>query len=315
VVGPASTGAFYLEHLTDEDLRLLAGLVGSAREPDRAKAPSTGVAVPGLEEAAAARAPELRGRPDLVEALVAAPGAFEAVLGPDQDPFLRASPFLVFALAVHRATHELAGASFVHEWLGPRQRVAVFDVEPLRRFLADPMRRLFLVELLASYTHVASGSVWVRTGRGWRRQRFSELDPVRLADLLEVVPEAERPGVYRRLGDLALFLTGVFPDHTAARRLSSVAAHRLLAAAQLDEPPEQSGSELPTAVADPGLVPLLEELGRRWYRLAGAAAPIATGTLRIVSEVASQFRAARRVLNFVTDRSLFAVRERFFPAA
>ena len=57
------------------------------------------------------------------------------------------------------------------------------------------------------------------TRRGWRRRRFSELDPVQLAGMLEAVSPAERPGVLRRLGDLALFLTGVFPDHTASTPL------------------------------------------------------------------------------------------------
>ncbi len=73
------------------------------------------------------------------------------------------------------------------------------------------MRRLFLAELLSSYTHVASGTVWAKSGGRWRRRRFSELDPVQLARLAEVVPDWERLAVYRRLGDLALFLTGVFP--------------------------------------------------------------------------------------------------------
>src|SRR5690606_24818469 len=97
----------------------------------------------------------------------------------------------------------------------PRRRLPVFDVASLREFLDDHMRRYFLVELLASYTHVASGVSWARTSRGWRKRKFSELDPVRLAELLTVVEPPERAGVFRRLGDLALFLTGVFPDHTA----------------------------------------------------------------------------------------------------
>ena len=137
-------------------------------------------------------------------------------------------PFLTFAVAVHRLAAQLDTATYVNEWIGPRRRVPVFAVEPLRRLLADPLRRFFFVELLASYTHVASGSTWVATRRGWRRRRFSELDPVQLAGLLETVPPAERPGVLRRLGDLSLFLTGVFPDHTAATPLG-----RPMAEAQL----------------------------------------------------------------------------------
>src|SRR5690348_10230268 len=47
------------------------------------------------------------------------------------------------------------------------------------------------------------------------------------AGLLEAVPQAERPGVYRRLGDVTLFLTGVFPDYAATRVLGPVNAARL----------------------------------------------------------------------------------------
>jgi hypothetical protein len=116
--------------------------------------------------------------------------------------------------------------------------------------------------LLASYVHVASGSVWVQTARGWRRRRrYSELDPIRLAALLEVVDEAERPGVWRRLGDLALFLTGVFPDHTDVPGVAPVRATRLLRSAGLGPGDAETG----------GGVALLELLGRRWYRLAQAS--------------------------------------------
>src|SRR5262249_40263929 len=82
-----------------------------------------------------------------------------------------ASPFLTFAVAVHRVAERLARASYVDEWIGPRQRVPVFAVEPLRQLLADPLRRFFFVELLTSYTHVVSGSTWTATPRGRRPRR------------------------------------------------------------------------------------------------------------------------------------------------
>ncbi|MBO0714616.1 MAG: hypothetical protein J2P59_07655, partial [Acidimicrobiales bacterium] len=288
-------------HLTDEDLALLSRATGATgeRHPDGA-----------TKEAAVS----LRRRPERLDALLGRPEVFEATFNPEAEPLLGPSPFLVFAVAVHRAAAELSGATFVEEWLGPRQRVAVFDVERLRDFLADPLHRLFLVELLASFTHVASGSVLVRTRRGFRRQRFSELDPVRLASILEVVPETDRPGIYRRLGDLCLFLTGVFPDHTAGRALSAVGTARLLRAAQLTEQPTATPDGVPSAVADPGLVSLLEQLGQRWYHLAGQSVPVVSGTMRAVRDMATQFREARRALNLVTDRFLFPERERWFPA-
>jgi hypothetical protein len=289
------TATAYLEHLTDDDLELLS----SAHRVVTGEV--LGVA-------------ELRSREAPVDGLLARPEVFEAVFGVEKgaDPFMRGSPFLVFAVAVHRCAEDLRQVAFVPEWLGPRQRVAVFDVQALRDFLADATLRFFLVELLASYTHVASGSFWVQTGRGWRRRRFSELDPVRLASLLEVVPEAERVGIYRRLGDLALFMTGVFPDHTAMRALAPIDTARLLRAARLATGAGEPAGGYPESVEPSGPVALLEHLGRRWYRLACDTAPSPTGAMRVVGEVAERFRLARRVLNLVTDRHLFVLRDRWF---
>src|SRR6266536_1917221 len=255
----------YLEHLSDADLALLGSAAGSLP------------------------AERLRGDPAMVERLLDDPRTFQAVFGGTgrADPLLRASPFLVFALAIQRGAEDLREAAFVGEWAGPRQRLPVFDV--------------------------ASGSVLVQTRRGWRRQRFSELDPVRLAALLDVVPAGERVGIYRRLGDLALFLTGVFPDHTATRAFAPVHAQRLLRHAGL----EGVEAGRPGSMAEPawgsGGVALLERLGRRWYRLAYQSAPVRTAPLRVMDEVAERFDQARRILNLVTDTYLFPFRARWFP--
>jgi hypothetical protein len=245
--------------------------------------------------------------PAALGALLAHPATFAAVWTPQEDePMLGASPFLVFGTAVHRAWIDLQGARHVDEWVGVRQRLPVLGGDDLRTFLEGSARRLFLASLLASYTSVASGSTWVRTPRGWRRTRFSELDPVGLAALLDVVPPAERAGVYRRLGDLALFLTGVFPDHTDQHVLGPLAEERLLRASRVRDPAEVEATA-------GGPVGLLERLGGRWYRLAVDAARLPrSGTLRVVAEVGEQFGVARRVLNVVTDRYLYPVRDRLF---
>jgi hypothetical protein len=175
--------------------------------------------------------------------------------------------------------------------------VPVFDAPELRDFLRSDARRLFLAELLASFTRVASGRYRVTSGGRSRTRRFSELDPVRLAGLLDAVPEQSRPGVYRRLGDVALFLSGVFPDYVAGRAFGPVDAARLLRAAQV--PP----AERERLAAAPDLE-LLELLGARWYRSALALTPVRTSRLDVVGEVAERFRQARRVLNHVADRYL-----------
>jgi hypothetical protein len=283
-------GSEYASHLTDADLGLLASVAAA----------DAGPAVDALS---------LRSDPVALLRLLEHPGAFRAVFGgPGDTAYGRAapaSPFLVFAVSVQRAAAELASAGHVPERTGPRQRVPLFDVPALRDFLAAPARRLFLAELLASFTRVASGRYRARVGGRMRTRRFSELDPVRLAGLLETVPQAERPGVYRRLGDVTLFLTGVFPDYASAHALGPVSTAQLLRAAQLP------ASQRDRLAGPPG-IELWEHLGARWYRAARDQAPVATARLTVVGEVADRFRQARRVLNHVADQYLFPTGNSWF---
>ena len=256
----------YAEYLTEADLRLLARAAG-------------------LSGGAMAR---LADDPGFIEGLLADSRVFDAVFGAS-DEVVFVSPFLAFGVAVHRAVADLAAMDYLPERSGPRQRIPVFDTPELRDFLDSAQRRLFLAELLASFTRVASGRS--------RTRRFSELDPVRLAGLLEVMPEESRPGIYRRLGDVSLFLAGVFPDYSVSHALGPVDVSRLLRSARV---PAVERDGLAAAPA----LDLLEYLGARWYRAALATAPVRTARLDVVGEVAGRFRQARRVLNHLADRYL-----------
>ncbi len=275
----------YVDHLTDADLALLARVGGLGGDD----------------------ALRLRNHPELVEHLVGLPGAYELVFDarPGTDPLSRASPFLVFAVLVHRCARDLQGSTFVAEWAGPRRRLPVFDAATLRDFLAEPDHRYFLAELLASYTHVSSGAFLVRDRRGLRRRRFNELDPLALASLLDVVPAAQRPAVFRRLGDLMLLLTGVFPDRTGGWALSPVGVERLERIGTGDAPADDDEDAV-----EPGPLATLERLGRRFYGIAARAAPARSA--EILQAVTERFSQARRVLNLVTDRYLFPFRASWF---
>jgi hypothetical protein len=281
----------YADYLTQADLRLLARAVG----------------------ASAAAVADLAGDAAAIEGLLADPRVFSAVFGtpsPAQsaapEVLVFASPFLAFGVAVHRAVADLAAMDYLPERSGLRQRVPVFDTPELRDFLGSAERRLFLAELLASFTRVASGRYRVPgsasgsgagSGGRSRTRRFSELDPVKLAGLIEVAPEESRPGIYRRLGDVSLFLAGVFPDYSAMHAFGPVDVSRLLRSARV---PAGDRDGLAAAPA----LDLLEYLGARWYRAALATAPVRTARLDVVGEVAERFRQARRVLNHLADRYL-----------
>jgi hypothetical protein len=291
--------AAYLEHLTDADLALL--VPHAAEEAHRPELRAT-----------------LRHRRGGIEDLFFRPELFEDVFaaGRHADPLIGVSPFLAFAVAVHRTAHELASATYTAEWVGIGRRTPLFDVAGLRQFLSRPWHRFFLAELLASYTHVSSGSVMVATRRGLRRQRFSELDPVRLAGLLEVVSPAERPGVLRRLGDLALFLTGVFPDYVARRGFAPIERGRLARAGRMNpsRPERDRGGALrPLDPDEDNAVALLEQIGRRAYRAAfHLINPPVPGNIAVLGELPESFGDARRILGVVTERFLFSHRDRWF---
>jgi hypothetical protein len=285
-------GSGYADHLTDADLELLATV-----------AEGTGA------QAVTAATAWLRAHPEELPRLVGDSRVFQAVFGPEAPARAAAraalaSPFLIFAVAVHRAAADLETMDHVPE-RSLRQRVPLFDAPELRDFLGSAARRLFLAELLASFTRTASVQYRAavrgqpgRTARGARGRRVSELDLVRMAGLLDAVPEAERAGVYRRLGDVALFLTGVFPDYAAAHALGPVSATGLLRSAQV---PAQRHDQLAAAPA----IDLFEHLGAQWYRAAWGLAPARTARLAVVADVAERFRQARRVLNHIADRCLF----------
>ena len=282
--------SIYLEHLTDGDI---AALVDVSRTGDMA----------GLREFLAEDSERLRG-------LLASDALYDMLLGSGhEEALLRASPFLVFAVLISRAHADLGKAPFVQEWVAPSRRVPVFEVSRLQDFSQDLAHQLFLAELLASYTRVASGTHWVHTARGWRTHRYSELDVMRLVEMLDIVPESQQPGVLRRLGDLALFLTGVFPDFSGARVFRPTAI-RQIENAIMDSPSE---SRLQRA-SESGAMAFLELIGSASYHRASVIAEQRSGTWGPLRDIAGGFGDARRMLNFVTDRYLFVFRDHWFTS-
>ena len=219
-----------------------------------------------------------------LETALGSPAVEAAVFGGGDDAGVAVgvSPFLAFATAVHRMAVALETATFVEERWAPRVRIPVFDTAALRALLSDPARRYFLVELLTSYTRVSSGVTWTRTARGWRRRRFSELDPSRLAELLEVVAapsgrastgaSATWPGSSSGCSSTTRRRSGPAPPPTACCGCRGSGATR-----------------------------------RRWRR------PV-TATLAVADHMADHFDEGRRVLNAVADRYLFPWREVWFGA-
>jgi hypothetical protein len=271
-------GTEYLRRLSDADLRALV----HADEVSAAEAD--------------ARIQALRREPALLLDVLDRPAVSAALINVASadagQRFTLVSPFLVFAAAIHRVAADLSHSGYVPERTAPGLRVPVFDGPLLDAYLSEPVHRLFLAELLASFARSSSGVIVTRTARGLRRRRWNDLDLERLAGLLDALPEQQRPPVWQRLGDLALFLAGVFPAAIERGLAGRLDPARLARITGLAVPPESGPAEL------------LEWFGAGWYRLAArrAAAPEESGAA--LRDNAEHIHEARRVLNAAADRYL-----------
>ena len=229
---------------------------------------------------------ELARRPWALADLLRHPAVVDAVLD-DVSLCPEVSPLLFFAVLTHQAAEDLTDTSWVADWAGPKSRLPVFDVDPVAEFAEAPTRLLFIAGVLAAFAAPETLPV-PDTG-----DRLSEL-----AGWLGAAAPADRVILLRRLGDLALFQAGVFPDAIGGRLLAPAEA------AQLGQTVGLAPEEI-EALTDPGSpapgLDARETLGSAWYH---ACANESTETPAVLLDVASRIRPARRFLNHLADRYL-----------
>ena len=249
-----------LEMLTDADITYALRVTEAATGGDLAGAVRT-----------------LRNDPAVLAAMLEDPRLEPAIL---QDPqiLLKVSPYFFFSILLRRSRRELRHRSFTAEWLAPRKRLPVFDAQRIAHTLDDTARVHYLAELLASFTSVGRAPA-DRKGSGPAGRAFHELNLDDLRRLRRHAEAAERFALDRRLGDVALFLAGVFPDSAQGSM-------------QLDEWEDESQTR---------------------YRSA-ARAPEARqcGLRETLDGLAADLHPARKALNFVADRFLQPLRCEWF---
>jgi hypothetical protein len=258
--------------LTDEDVRFVAETVGAGRS--------------GTEIDATL----LREREDLLDVMLDDDRLVQRLLGDDQV-LVRVSPQFVFSVLLRRVIRDLRERPYTLERT-PVETVAVFDAPHVHRFIAEPKVWSYLVTMLTSFVRTETVTLWVRRGETYSRRRFSTLSMEDMIALAGLVGAEEARPLFRRIADIALFTSGVFPDYlrTATRRAPR--AHRSHAI-----PPRRE---------------VYEEHGRRFYRLAAAAEPGPEG--RILETLAEEFPMARKSLEILSDRYLRWTRLRLFQA-
>jgi hypothetical protein len=131
----------------------------------------------------------------------------------EETVLLQISPWLFFTVLLRRAWRDLEREAFTVEQRG-RQKVVLFDAGRVVQLLAQELVRDYLATMLASFTRVESVTVLAELRPGtWRAYRTNELNVEGMMRYSQTLDEAFRFAPYKRIGDVCLFLTGVFPEY------------------------------------------------------------------------------------------------------
>jgi hypothetical protein len=233
----------------------------------------------------------VRDKDDLLEPMLEDPKLAERLLG-ELEVLVRVSPYLMFSVLLRRVRRDLAGRSFVFERDARGQRIPVFAAAQAGQLLSDPPLREYLTDMLCSFVRIPQSGITVlyrQEGRTWQKRKFSDMDMDNMMALCQLVESQLKPRFYKRIADLALFLTGIYPEH---------------ASAFVRKPRSQ----------DWRLVPDYEREGRRFYTLA-AQETEPPGPASVFGKLAEQFTLARGVLNTLSDHYLKPIRARYFDGS
>ena len=229
----------------------------------------------------------LRDKQDLVEPMLDDPKLAERLLS-DQEVFVRVSPYLMFSVLLRRVRRDLESQGFVLERDDRGKRIPVFEAPQTVELLEDPALREYLAEMLCSFVRTNTGLLCWQEHGTWRKRKFSDLDMDDMIALCQLVEQQFKPRLYKRVADIALFLTGIYADHAlfaVQRRGREFERRRAL----LD----------------------YERDGRRFYGLAAREAEPPWST-SVYERLAEKFTLAREALNTLNDYYLKPLRTRYF---
>jgi len=229
----------------------------------------------------------VRDKDDLLEPMLEDPKLVQRLFQ-DQEAFVRVSPRFLFTVLLGRVRQELEKEAYILETDFRGKRVPVFEAPSVAEMLADKPTRNYLADMLASFARTNSGVVYWKEHGTWHKRRFSDIDIDDMIELARISEPEFRPALYKRIADVALFLSGIFPDHLGlfgARRRASFSVSRTLK----DH----------------------ERQGQRFYNLAAREIEEAPWQ-PILKTLAAKFTLARWALNTLSERYLKTHRVHYF---
>ena len=154
----------------------------------------------------------VREDPDFRKAMIGDERVLEGVLN-DEEVFLKVSTALYFEVLLRGSLKELETAAYTVERSG-RSSIPVFDTSEVTELLMRDGIIEYLAHMLTSFTKINSYVVPVRVRPGVRRRiRYNDMDVDSLIALCEKAGDHERFAFYKRIADVCLFTSGVFPGY------------------------------------------------------------------------------------------------------
>jgi hypothetical protein len=229
----------------------------------------------------------VRGKEDLIEPMLEDPKLVERLFR-EEEAFVRISPHLLFSVLLRRVRMDLEKETYVFEVESGGKRIPVFEAPAVAELLSDKQICDYLAQMLASFVRTNSGVIYWKERGAWHKKKFSDIDIDDMMELARIIDPEMRPALYQRIADLALFLSGIFPDHATrlpARPTTVFSSRRTLKD--------------------------YEQQGERFYRVAQRETE-QDQARPILATLADQFTLARRALNSLSDRYLKTFRGQYF---
>jgi hypothetical protein len=231
----------------------------------------------------------VRGKDDLLEPMLDDPKLVRRLFQ-DEESLLRISPHFLFTVLLRQVRHDLEKETYILEVDFKGKRIPVFEAPAVAEMLSNKELRDYLAEMLSSFARTNSGVIYWKERGTWHKRRFSDIDMDDMIELAQMIDREMRPALYKRIADIALFLSGIFPDHLAvfaARHKTKFSAKRTLKD--------------------------YEQQGKRFYNLA-AEQTDQRDSRPALATLAEKFTLARWALNTLSDRYVKTLRAHYFQS-
>lgn len=237
----------------------------------------------------------VRDKPDILDVMLDDDKLFQRVVE-DEEALVKMSPWLLFTVLLRRAVKQLGEERFTIERIGATERIPVFDTDRVATLMRDPALQDYLVDLLSSFVRTESTTVWYRSGRHIRRRTYSDIDVDDMISLAGRVDPEQRFPFYKRIGDICLFVAGIFPEYVLAGYAPGAGLQAPIRRGRLRRS-----------------LPDYEIEARRFYRLAAAHSRAQqAGLSGVLNTLSEHFELARKPLNLISDRYIRLQKGRLF---